>query len=219
MIPHIIVLATSKGGAGKSTLARSLASYWINLEFHTAIVDADPQGSIIKRHDPQGLLSKLKVVANPEETIGQTILELKDTYKPIIVDTGGFKNKTSIRALLQSDFVLIPLKPSSDDMIAAIETYQLIKELNEVPERKGVPIKTKMILTMTQQGTVISKHIRDELQSVGMPLMKSEMYQRVVYPETAIKGLSPCITEPEGAAARDISSIIQEINTIYEEKK
>ena len=219
MIPNVIVLATSKGGAGKSTLARSLASYWINLEFNVAVIDADPQGSIIKRHDPQGLLSNLKVIANAEETVGESISQMKEMYKPIIVDTGGFKNKTSIRALLKSDLVLIPLKPSSDDMIAAIETYQLIKELNEVPERKGISIKTKMILTMTQQGTVISKHIRDELQSIGMPLMNSEMYQRVVYPETAIKGLSPCITEPEGAAARDISAIIREINTFYEEKK
>ena len=219
MIPNVIVLATSKGGAGKSTLARSLASYWINLEFKAAVIDADPQGSIVKRHDPQGLLSNLKVIANAEETVGESISQLKEMYKPIIVDTGGFKNKTSIRALLQSDLVLIPLKPSSDDMIAAIETYQLIKELNEVPERKGISINTKMILTMTQQGTVISKHIRDELQSIGMPLMSSEMYQRVVYPETAIKGLSPCITEPEGAAARDISAIIQEINAFYEEKK
>lgn len=218
MIPNVIVLATSKGGAGKSTLARSLASYWINLEFKTAVIDADPQGSIIKRHDPKGLLSNLKVIANAEETVGQSIKELKKIHKPIIVDTGGFKNKTSIRTLLQSDLVLIPLKPSSDDMIAAIETYQLIKELNEVPERKGIAIKAKMILTMTQQSTVIAKHIRNELQSVGMPLMNAEMYQRVVYPETAIKGLSPSITEPEGAAACDISSIVQEINRFYEEQ-
>ena len=85
MIPNVIVLATSKGGAGKSTLARSLASYWINLEFKAAVIDADPQGSIVKRHDPQGLLSNLKVIANAEETVGESISQLKEMYKPILI--------------------------------------------------------------------------------------------------------------------------------------
>lgn len=214
MIPNVIVLATSKGGAGKSTLARSLGAYWLNVGFKVAIIDADPQGSIINRHDPEGELKKLKVISDPEESVYYTINDTKKIYKPTIVDTGGFRNKTSIKAIINSDLVLIPLKPSADDMVAAIETYQLINELNETPERKGVPIKVKMILTMSQQGTVISRHIRRELEEVGMPVLKSEMYQRVIYPESAIKGLAPSITEPEGAAARDVSLIANEISTI-----
>lgn len=214
MIPRVIVLATSKGGTGKSTLVRSLGAHWFSIGFNPLIIDADPQGSIIKRHDSEGLLGKMNVISDPEETVFNTIEEHSSSFKPVLVDTGGFKNKTTIKALIKADLVIIPLKPSADDMLIAIETYNLINELNETPERINNPIKVRMIITMSQQGTIISKHIRNELEGIGMPLIKAEMYQRVAYPETAINGLAPSITDPEGAAAGDISKIASEIATL-----
>lgn len=211
MTAKIITLATSKGGVGKSTLARNFAAHWTNLGLSVAIIDADPQGSIISRHNPDGLLKNLTVIAAPEETVGNTIDELKEEFAYIIVDTGGFRNRTTIRALIKSDLALIPLKASADDVSGALETHNLINELNATPERALKPIKYRMILTMTQQGIVLARHIREELTSKGYMLLAREMYQRVIYPETAIKGLSPCITEPEGPAARDISAIVQEL--------
>jgi len=40
------------------------------------------------------------------------------------------------------------------------------------------------------------------------------MYHRVADPESSLHGLSPCITDPEGPAARDISCIIQELREV-----
>lgn len=210
----VITLATSKGGAGKSTLARNLASHWINIDMKVVVIDADPQGSLISRHDPEGPLKKLVVVAQPEENVSTLIEELREQYNYVIVDTGGFRNRTTVRALIATDLAIIPLKPSVDDVAGAIDTYSLIKELNNTPERTAVPIKYRMIITMSQQNTVIARHIRLELEQVGYLLMKSEMYHRVAYPETGIHGLSPCITDPEGPAARDINCIIKELGDV-----
>ena len=52
-----------------------------------------------------------------------------------------------------------------------------------------------------------------QLEKMGFLLLKSEMFHRVAYPETAISGLSPCITDPDGAAARDIANIVKELET------
>jgi chromosome partitioning protein len=213
MTAQVITLATSKGGAGKSTLARNLAAHWLNIGMNVAVIDADPQGSIIKRHDPNGLLSKLHVVAEPEEGVSNLIEELKTNYNYIIVDTGGFRNRTTVRALVSSDLAIIPLKPSADDVAGALETYNLVKELNKTPERISKPIKYRMIITMSQQNTVIARHVRNELEQLGYMVLKAEMYHRVAYPESAINGLSPCITDPDGSAARDINQIVKEINT------
>ncbi len=68
-----------------------------------------------------------------------------------------------------------------------------------------------MILTMTMRGTVIARHVRDQLTEGGYPLLQAEMFNRVAYPEAGIDGLSPSITEPDGAAARDIGAIAQEL--------
>ena len=213
MVGKVITLATLKGGAGKSTLARNIAAHWVNIGMKVAIIDADPQGSIINRHNPEGALKALYVVAEPEENVSEVIEELKHKYDYVIVDTGGFRNRTTIRALVSTDLALIPLKPSVDDVSGAVETHNLINELNDLSERLGKPIKYRMIITMSQFGTVIARHIRSELEQVGYLLLKSEMYHRVAYPEAAIDGLSPCITDPEGSAARDISNIIKEITS------
>ena len=214
MSAKVITLATSKGGAGKSTLSRNLAAHWTNIGMRVAIIDADPQGSIIIRHDPEGPLKNLTVLAEPEESVAALIEDIKKDFDFVIVDTGGFRNRTTVRALISTDLALIPLKPSADDVAGALETHNLINELNKTPERSSRPIKYRMILTMSIQGTVISRHVRSELEQLGYLILKSEMYQRIAYPESAINGLSPCITDPDGPAARDITAIIKELSEI-----
>jgi chromosome partitioning protein len=212
-LPHIIVLATGKGGAGKSTLARSLAGHWLANHQKPALVDADPQASIATFFDYDGPMKNIEVVADPEvETVRQTILDLAKSHQPVIVDTAGFRNQTTIMAAICADLVLIPMKPAAEDVREAIAMAELIEELNEIPERQGRPIQVLMALTMTVPGTVIGRHVRQELEEGGHPLLKAELTQRVAYPELSMRGLAPSVVDPEGAAARDIARIAAEIS-------
>ena len=206
----VITLATSKGGAGKSTLARSLAAHWSALGHRPALVDADPQRSLANRYDPNGRL-KVPVIAEPEERVSEIIEELHRKHAPVIVDTAGFRNRTTIGALVATDLAIIPLKPAVEDVDAAIATFDLIEEINKTEEREGRPIKVAMVLTMTMRGTVIARHVRLQLTSAGYPVLKAEMSNRVAYPEAGIDGLSPTTVDPDGAAARDIAEIVHEI--------
>lgn len=208
----IITLATSKGGAGKSTLARSLAAHWLMLGHKPALIDADPQRTLANRHDPDGKLGAIPLLAEPEERVTEAIEELRGKHRPVIVDTAGFRNRTTICALVASDIAVIPLKPSAEDVDAAVATYELITEINTTPEREGRPIRVAMLLTMGMQGTVITRHVRAQLEAEGYPLLKAEMTNRVAYPESGIEGLSPAVTDPDGAAARDIAAIAQELS-------
>ncbi len=210
----VITLATSKGGAGKSTLARSLAAHWFHLGHKPALIDADPQRSLANRYDPAGKMAGLPVIAEPEERVAEVIEELRRHHKPVIVDTAGFRNRTTISALVATDLTIIPLKPSSEDVEAAVATFDLIQEINGTEERAGRPIKIAMVLTMTMRGTVIARHVRDQLNAAGYPLLTAEMLNRVAYPEAGIDGLSPNTTDPDGAAARDIAAIVQELMKI-----
>ena len=208
---RVITLATSKGGVGKSSLGRSLAAHWFSVGHKPALIDADPQRTLANRYDPKGRMGSVPVVAEPEERVGDTIEELSRRHAPVIVDTAGFRNRTTIGALVATDLAIIPLKPAVEDVDAAIATYDLIREINETEEREGRPIKVAMVLTMTMRGTVIARHVREQLGGAGYPLLKAEMLNRVAYPEAGIEGLSPSITDPDGAAARDIAAIAQEL--------
>lgn len=207
----VITLATSKGGVGKSSLGRSLAAHWFTVGHKPALVDADPQRTLANRYDPEGRMGAVPVMAEPEERVGEVIEELRRRHAPVIVDTAGFRNRTTIGALVATDLAIIPLKPAVEDVDAAIATYDLIREINETEEREGRPIKIAMVLTMSMRGTVIARHVRDQLTDASYPLIKAEMLNRVAYPEAGIEGLSPSITDPDGAAARDIAAIAQEL--------
>ncbi len=148
----------------------------------------------------------------PEESVGDLIAELSAKHTPIIVDTAGFRNRTAVAALVATDLALIPLKPSAEDVEGAMATYQLLQELNSTPERSGKPIPVAMVLTMTLRSTLIARHVRRQLEEVGLPLLAAEMAHRVSYPEAGIDGLAPSVVEPDGAAARDIAAIVREIN-------
>ena len=207
----VIALATSKGGVGKSTLARGLAAHWFALGRKPALIDADPTATLSKRYNPQGKLGAVPVIAEPEELVAEVIEKLRARHTPVIVDTAGFRNRTTISALVAADLAIIPLKPAAEDLDCAVATYDLIREINETPERSGHPIRTAMILTMTMRGTVIARHVRNQLEAAGYPLLQAEMPHRVAYPEAGIEGLSPSVTDPDGAAARDIAAIVHEL--------
>ena len=207
----VITLITPKGGTGKSTLARSLAAHWSLTGHRPALVDADPQRTLAAHYNPEGRMASIPVVAEPEERVAEVIKELRARHAPVIVDTAGFRNRTAITALVATDLAVIPVKPAIEDIEAAVAAFGLIQEINDTPERKARPVRCVMVLTMTMSATVISRHARSQLTEAGYPLLKAEMANRVAYPEAGIEGLSPSIVAPDGAAARDIAAIAQEI--------
>lgn len=209
--PKVITLFTPKGGAGKSTLARGLAAHWFLTGHKPALVDADPQRTLAARYNPEGPMKDVPVIAEPEERVEEVIEELRGRYSPVIVDTAGFRNRTAIQALVATDLAIIPLKPSIEDIDAAVAAFGLIQEINDTPERSARPLRCVMVLTMTMSATVIARHARTQLTEAGYPLLKAEMANRVAYPEAGIEGLSPANIAPDGAAARDIANIVHEI--------
>jgi chromosome partitioning protein len=214
----VIALATSKGGVGKSTLARGLAAHFFAIGRKPALIDADPTATLSKRYNPGGKLGAVPVIAEPEELVAQVIEKLRAQHTPVIVDTAGFRNRTTISALVAADLAIIPLKPAAEDLDCAVATYDLVREINETPERQAHPIRTAMIMTMTMRGTVIARHVRSQLEAAGYPLLQAEMPHRVAYPEAAIEGLSPGVTDPDGAAARDIAAIVHELMNLGNEE-
>ena len=207
-----IVLATGKGGAGKSTLTRALAAHWLAGRRRPAVVDADPQGSIVAFHDPDGPMKAVAVHADPQaETVADTIAQLRRAHDPVLVDTAGFRNQTTVMAAVSADLVLIPCKAAAEDVREAVAMCDLIEELNGTPERGGRPIRSGIVLSMVVPGTVIARHVRRELEGAGYSVLRAEVAQRVAYPELSMRGLAPSAVDPDGAAARDVAALAREI--------
>jgi len=91
----------------------------------------------------------------------------------------------------------------------------MLDTLNSLIEgESGRRARFRCILTQTTRDSVIAKHIRAELVEAGIPVLKSEMTNRVIYAEAALWGATPSLIERSGAAAREIAAIAEEIDDI-----
>jgi chromosome partitioning protein len=69
-------------------------------------------------------------------------------------------------------------------------------------------------MTQTTRDSVIAKHIRSELLEAGFPVLKSEMTNRVTYAEAGLWGATPSLIDNNGAAAREIAAIADEVDSL-----
>ena len=132
-----------------------------------------------------------------------------------MVDTAGFRNRTTIEAIAAADLAIVPVKASPMDVALARDTAELIAEINQTAERRRRPVAVRFLLTQTTPRSVIAKHIRAQMGKAGMKLFKCELANRVAYGEAALSGLTPTLTAPRSAAARDIAALAAEIEGLH----
>jgi chromosome partitioning protein len=211
MTNSIITVATMKGGSGKSTLASCLAVHWQLQGRHPTIIDADPQRSIARLASREKALGGVPVVEDATENAWKTAQRIAKGQGPIIIDTPGFRSDATLACLGVTDLVLVPVKPSPFDVDRMLDTLNIL--INGVSGRRPI---FRCVLTQTTRDSVIAKHIRSELAEAGFPVLKNEMTNRVVYPEAALWGATPSLTDGDGPAARDIAAIAKEVDGIFD---
>jgi chromosome partitioning protein len=208
-VPLTIAVATLKGGSGKSTLAAALAVRWHLQGLKACIVDADPQHSLVRLAQREQSLAGLPVheCGDSGEQLRESIARLRPQFDRVVVDTPGFRAATTLEALSLADLVLVPVKPSPLDVDVMLDTARAL-----LGGSLGQPRRFVCVLAQTTRDSVIARHIRGELQEAGFPLLKTELGTRVAYPEAALFGATPSMTEPKGAAAAEIQALTQEVD-------
>jgi chromosome partitioning protein len=207
----IITVATMKGGSGKSTIASCLAVHWHLDGRRPTLIDADPQRSIARLARRERALGGVPVVEDSSAKVLDTARRYAAGGRPVIIDTPGFRSEATLACLAGTDFLLVPVKPSPFDVDRMLDTLGLLSI--SASSKHGVIFRC--LLTQTTRDSVISKHIRSELAEAGIPLLKSELTNRVIYAESALWGATPSLTDSTGPAARDIAAIAAEIDSVF----
>src|SRR5690349_13986742 len=107
--PMIIVVANSKGGVGKSTLAVHLAA-WLHEQGHSVILaDCDTQHS--SSEWAKEAIPEMKAVrlASPDEIL-DTLPQLAQEADYVVADGPGSNTETSRALLLRADMAIVPCK-------------------------------------------------------------------------------------------------------------
>jgi len=209
----IITVATMKGGSGKSTLASCLAVHWHLRGRRPTLIDADPQRSIMRLAARERALGGVALLEDATEEASKTARRLAQGGGLVIIDTPGFRSKTTLDCLAAADFVLVPVKPSPSDVDRMLDTLSILTE------RDGRRPLFRCLLTQTTRDSIIARHIRSELAEAGLPVLHSEMTNRVAYPEATLWGATPSLISWKGPAAREIAAIAEELDMVLGAKQ
>lgn len=133
----ILCIGTTKGGAGKSTLAVNLTIASALNGHDVLLIDGDEQRTALTFTDlrtEQLGQAGYTAVALTGVAIRNQVRQLAPKYDDIIVDVGGRDTASFRAALIVADVLLIPVLPRSFDLWAVDQVIDLIKDARELNE-------------------------------------------------------------------------------------
>jgi chromosome partitioning protein len=208
VMTKIITLCTTKGGTSKTSLTASLLSYWHSKKKRVAAVDADPNCNLTRWLD-KGSLSDIPHVAETDEgEIIEAVENISGDRDLILVDVAGFGNQSMVYAIGISSFVIIPCRPSEDDVLEALKTKQVVANAAKLTRRE---IPYKVVLTQVKAGTLVIDHTLKQFQAFNVPLLDTAIASRTIYQTSRFSGETPITAEPQGKAAKEIKALAKEI--------
>jgi chromosome partitioning protein len=177
----VIVTASSKGGAGKSTLTLILAQALDAMGASVSIIDADPNRPLVRWRGGKSSSGVNVVGEVTESNIIKIIREHSATRQFVLVDLEGTANRLVSRAITQADLVLIPLQASALDSNEASRAVGLIQEEEETLQGRVIPYRIIMTRTNPLITTKIEAGIYRALEEAKIPLMKTRLHERQAY--------------------------------------
>lgn len=199
-----IVVASQKGGVGKTTIAGHLGVMAEqNNEGPVALIDTDPQGSLAswwnERTNETPLFAQVEIGKLTEHL--QALA--KGGIKLAIIDTPPSVTEMIQQVLRTADLVLIPTRPSPHDLRAVGSTVELVENagkrmifvINGAAPRAR--IAGEAVVALSQHGTVA-------------PVT---LYQRTDFASSMIDGRTVQEIDPKGRSAEEIGKLWKYVST------
>lgn len=175
-----IVIASPKGGAGKSTTAIILGSELAHAGAEVVLIDCDPNRSLGLWASKSALPDRISVLEGIGETeIVRTIKQHDQDGRIIVVDLEGVASRLVSRAISQADLVITPMRATTLDATVGVRALALIAEEEEALDRK---IPHAVVFTMTK--AIKSKQhsgIAASLEEQGVDLINPPLMERAAF--------------------------------------
>jgi chromosome partitioning protein len=162
-----ILVASAKGGAGKTTIATHLAAYFALAGKHTVLVDADRQGSSRRWCEKRaGLDSAVLPLDGTRRGWDKQIPE--DTQRVVIDGPAGAMANDLAPFLAMVDAVVVPVLPSVIDLEATVPFLNSLATVDRV--RKG-KLPVGLVANKLKPWTNASQQVLQQLQAWPYPLV------------------------------------------------
>jgi chromosome partitioning protein len=194
-----IAFVTQKGGAGKSTLASSVAVAARLAGERVFIIDLDPLQSLVKWAAARQR-TDIAVEHVPPAKLGKALAALeKKGITLVVIDAPGHESENFAAAVRAADLCVIPARPNVFDLWASEVTRAHVKD-------KGKDYAFLLNQCPPAQQTARVEQGAKALQAMG-GLLGPLVSARVDYQEAARLGLGVGEHNPDGVAADEMREL------------
>ena len=175
-----VVVASPKGGAGKSTTAIVLGTELAHAGIEVTMLDCDPNKSLTLWSGRADLPARIEVLSEiSESNIVKTIKAKDSDGRVVIVDLEGIASRMVSRAISQADLVLTPMRATTLDATIGARALELVAEEEEALDRT---IPHAVVFTMTK--AILSKHHKGVARSLaeqGVDVIDPPLMERAAF--------------------------------------
>lgn len=200
-------IITTKGGAGKSTIARHLAVAADQADVSTVILDTDPQGTLrdwgeARSREPHVVT---EYGSNPDR-ISQALARIEAAGADLaIVDTQGHASPIPTNVARLCDLVLVPMRPTPDDFRAIKGTIGMLQD------------RRVLHFVVLSQCPTNTPRPRAEAYSLlgkeGIPVWPGAIHMKGIIPASGVSGDTvlelEALTEAEQKSAEEFRTLFE----------
>ena len=162
-----VLVASSKGGCGKTTIATTIAGYFSQDGKRTVLVDADRQGSSLRWAE------KRAATANPVLGLSATRRDWPekipaDAQRVVIDGPAGIRIPELTELLEHADALIIPVLPSRIDLEA---TEAFLRDVADIPRVKRGKVPVGLVANRLKPWTTASQEAVEEIKKLPFPLV------------------------------------------------
>jgi chromosome partitioning protein len=162
-----VLVASSKGGAGKSTLATNLAAHFALEGKHTVLIDADRQKSSTHWAEKRSGLATAVLPIDGTRRGWEKLLP-GDTQRTVIDAPAGAMGDDLEAFLDRADAVLVPINPSMIDLEATVPFLNSLASNSRVKKGK---LPVGLVGNRLKPWTSASQQAMGQLKSWPYPLV------------------------------------------------
>lgn len=193
-----VLVASSKGGVGKTTIATHLAAQSALAGQKTVLIDADPQGSSTRWAERRAALESAVLPLDGSSRHKTVWKSIPDGTDRVVIDAPAGAHPDDLEAYLEHvDALVVPVLPSSLDIDA---TVPFLNALAKHPRVRRGQLRVGLVANRLRPWTNASQQAVELLQQWPYPviaqLRDSQAYVMLV-------GLGKSLFDYQSAQVRD----------------
>ncbi|CAN1538273.1 ParA-like protein [Methylophilaceae bacterium] len=176
-----ILIANSKGGSGKTTLATNLAGYFASIGKRVMLNDLDRQQSSARWLERRPAVMPIIQSYNSRNKV-----QFKEPEWIITDSPAGFRDEKLADAVKQADCVIVPIQPSAFDIGATSDFLDRLAEEKAIRKNKTF---VALVGMRVNNRTHAAAGLADFMEQTGFPVL-TYLRNAQVYATAAELGVS-----------------------------